>query len=212
MILIYFFSILSLSNELPDDSLLPFDLIDLYGDWNVLITHSNGQFSDEDFQFSPSIKMFIMKINGSVKITTTALRYIGKLYHANVTDNVIELFDDQLSLVSTISASKLDNQTVFLRGVSPNEDYLVSGFMSPNHKSIITITSTKSDDVYIIRGKPPKVITATEIIQRLLPALSILIFMGFGRVYRARFWNQYAQMNTRTLQKRINEVSKAQKK
>ena len=47
---------------------LPFNLIDLHTDWDVLITHSSGLFSEKEtqYQFNPGISMYIMKANGSV--------------------------------------------------------------------------------------------------------------------------------------------------
>ena len=189
---------------------LPFNLIDLHTDWDVLITHTSGLFSEKEtqYQFNPGISMYIMKANGSVLIETKALRHISRLYHANVSNNKIELFATNMSLIASLVASKLDNQTVSIRGTSPNGAYSIFGYMSPVEKSLITITSTNSDDVYIIRGIPPHRLTAPEIISRILPSIAIVVFMGFGRIYRARFWRQYSQMNTRTLQNKIDQASK----
>ena len=193
---------------------LPFDLIDLHDDWDVLITHSSGLFSDKEtrFQIHPKINMYIMKANGSVEIETKATRHISRLYHSNITNNKIELFNINKSLIATITAYRLDNQTVSLRGSSTDGNYSIFGYASPFQKSLITVTSTKSDDVYFIRGIPPHRLTATEFISRILPSIAIVIFMGFGRIYRARFWRQYGQMNTRTLQNRINTASKQKPK
>lgn len=189
---------------------LPFDLIDLHDDWDVLITHSSGQFLDKEtqFQIHPKINMYILKSDGSIEIETKANRHISRLYYSNITNNKIELFDLNKTLMATMFASKLDNQTVTIRGTSTEGNYTIFGFASPFQKSLITVTSTQSDDVYFIRGIPPHKLTPTEIITRILPSIGIVVFMGFGRIYRARFWRQYNQMNTRTLQNRIDSATK----
>lgn len=216
-IIFFYFSFVICEDEnevQPSTSDLPFDLIDLHMDWDILFSHSSGQFSDEQtrFQFSPKITMSIYKVNGSVKIQTTALQHMARLYHANITGNKIELFAQDLSLIATMNAYKLDNQTVTIRGSSLDGVYTIFGYMSPFQKSLITVTSTNSDDVYTFRGIPPHIITASEIFVRILPSIAIVFFMGFGRIYRARFWRQYSQMNTRTLQNRINKASSQNKK
>ena len=194
------------------DGSLPFPISDLSGEWGSLLTHSNGPFSDEDFQFGPRFKMYVMKVNGSFRIQTTALRHIGKLYHANFTDNSIELYDEELATIANFDVSRLSNEEILVRGETADRQFSIFGSVSCKHQSVLSMVSKTSDDVYVLRLSPPRTVTAGEVIQRMLPGLSILIVMGFGRVYRARFWSQYAQMNTRTLRKRINEASNEQSK
>ena len=198
--------------QADENSDLTFNIYDLAVNWDLLITHSTGEFSDKEtqFQFSPTIKTFIMKSNGSVKIETTASRYISKLYHANISNNKIEFFDSNLDKLADIHVTRQNDTFAYLKGNSSH--FNIFGFVSPLERSMMSIVSTNSDEVYLFRGKPPHVITPSELIQRILPSVAILFFMGFGRVYRVRFWKQYNQMNTRTLQNKINQASKEQKK
>ena len=108
---------------------------------------------------------------------------------------------------SDLVYEKLSNQTIFVKGTF-EKNYFVSGIISTNgkHLSELTITVKDTDTVILIRAKPEKVLSPAEYFAKLSPAIAILFFMGFGRTYRKRFWKQFNQMNTVTLQRHIDEA------
>jgi hypothetical protein len=123
----------------------------------------------------------------------------------NITEDQVEV-SDASELLAVLHSAFVDTHTVFLRGRTLDDKYILSGTLSRRRQSILAIASTHSDDVILLRGTPPKVMAAKDIAARLAPGLGILFFMGFGRVFRSRFWKQFSHMNTRSLQNRINEL------
>jgi hypothetical protein len=154
-----------------------------------------------------------MKTNRSIRFSVKSGPPIGhRLLHFNISEDEIEVFDVNLSTVARLKCFPGDQATVFVRGLSADQTWAITGFLGPKEQSIVTITSTESDEVIVIRGNPPPTVTTGDLIRRLLPAIAIVFFFGFGKIYQKRFWRQYRQMNTRSLQNRIRETKNRAKK
>ena len=139
-----------------------------------------------------------------------------------ITDNIINFEFEEDGMISFYSEENwtkynsdiayevLSNQTIFIKGTF-EEKYYVTGILatSGRHLSELTVTVKDTDTVYLVRVKPEKVLSPAEYFAKLSPAIAILFFMGFGRTYRKRFWRQFNQMNTVTLQRHIDEAGKA---
>jgi hypothetical protein len=96
--------------------------------------------------------------------------------------------------------------------MSADQIYAISGLLSPSQESILTITATDSDEVVVIRGSPPQKITNSDLLRKLMPAIAIIFFYGFGKPFQKRFWKQYRQLNTRSLHNRMRETQVRAKK
>jgi hypothetical protein len=185
-----------------------FDLRDLQLDWAFSATRSVGEYGNEsDFFSLGSVRSATMRANNSIRfLIKGGIGIENRCLHINITDNQIEVFDEALDLVTVLDSTSIDASTVFIRGRTLDGEYIVSGTLDRHRQSILTISATQSDDVMMIRGSPPKAMEAKDVAARLAPAIGIIFFMGFGRMFRARFWNQFSHMNTRSLQNRINEL------
>lgn len=191
-------------------TVLPFDLHELQRDWSFSVAHQSGQFGAEsDFHVIGKISSYTMLVNDSVKFKVKSGRALGDpMLHFNLTSNSVEVFAENLSLLAVMDFVAVDTDSLFVRGTTSDGKFAISGVMGLKAPSVITLTSTQDDEVFVIRGTLPAEVTMGQIIARLVPGMSILFFMGFGRIYRKRFWLQFSQMNTRTLQNRLNEAKK----
>ena len=209
MFFLFIFDIFAHSEELP------FKLERLISDhWNVLISEVTGQYGNSLYQFTPKPRMDTMLSNNSLRIEFELSGYSRKeriIFHANITDNIIELFNENLDPLVNITASYLSEDSIIVRGNSL-DNYSISGVLSPQRPSMLILQSRFDDKVKTVRLEMRKLVTSTNIITRLLPSFFILLTLGFGRIYRKRFWAQYSLMNTRTLQRRINEAKSSPEK
>jgi hypothetical protein len=196
------------------DSILPFPLKALQLDWSFSLTKSSGPYGEPmDYSVRRLVRSSRMKSNSSVRFLIKSSKPLGnQLFHFNLTNDEIEVFDRDLSTIARMKAFWADSATVFVRGISSDQRYAISGLLSPTQHSIVTITATDSDEVTVIRASPPQNVTAANLIQRILPAVAIVFFIGFGRPFQKRFWAQYRQMNTRSLQNRMRETQDRAKK
>ena len=128
-------------------------------------------------------------------------------------DGTINLYYDEnwTEIPSYLTYTQFDTSNIFVQG-NIMEKYIISGLISSQSYSELTVTIKDTDEVIITRIKPEKVLTKTDYLTKLTPSFAILFFMGFGRIYRKRFWKQYNKMNTATLQRHINEAEEKEKK
>lgn len=183
---------------------LPFDIRD-HKDWLVSLSHLSNPF----FQIEIRTDSFVMLSNNSILSQIYSTPPIGNtIFHFNITSNVIDVFDVSMQPKATVKMLPIDEENIALRGYSNDNEYDIYGYISSNKKktSQIFIASLDRSDVYVMNNIMQKNITLFEILERLTPGLCVLFFMGFGKLYQKHFWNQFSQMNTRTLQNRINEA------
>jgi hypothetical protein len=196
------------------ESALPFVLKDLQIDWSFSVTKSSGPYGEAtDYFLRGSVKSAVMKSNSSVRFRIKSRRALGhELIHFNVTDDAIDVFDGNLATIAQFKCFRADQTTVFARGMSADQIYAISGLLSASQESIVTITATDSDEVFVIRGSPPPKITNSDLLRKLMPAIAIIFFYGFGKPFQKRFWKQYRQLNTRSLHNRMRETQDRPKK
>ena len=192
---------------------LPFHLTELETDWIFSVARQSGQFGDDtDFHVRGKVQSYVMKANNSIKFAVKSGHALkDPVFHINVTGDTAEVFDTSLAPVALLKFTGADDVSAFVRGTAFDGQFAVSGIVGPNRQCVLTVTATDSDLVLVIRATPPPRITSAQIVTKLIPSFCIVLFMGFGRVYRRRFWDQFSQMNTRTLQKRINEAKQREK-
>ena len=198
------FSIVALAAANPPS----FSLYDLQKDWSFSVAKQSALFGDaSDFHVRGNIQSYVMKANNSIKFVVKSGYALGDpVWHINVTDDTAEVFDKALNPVALLKFGYADDVSAFVRGTALDGNFSISGVVGPMRQSVLTITATDSDLVFVVRATPPVEITGVQIVQKLIPSFCIVLFMGFGRIYRRRFWDQFSQMNTRTLQNRIQEA------
>lgn len=181
--------------------------------WKFSVTKSSGSYGEQDdFQARGKIMAFTRKTNNSIVFHVKSGNRLGDpTYWFNITDDNVEMFDANLSLIAVMKASNADNSSLALRGSTIDGKYTIAGIANPRRQSIITLTTLEDDTVYVIRATAPAHMTTGQVITKIIPSFCIIFFMGFGRTYRNRFWRQYRHMNTRTLQNRIHEVQQRNK-
>ena len=200
-------SLILFSNLVSCSTNQPFDIKSLKV-WDLLVTHAIGQFGDEHYQVHAHADCIIMQANQSVRCAVKSGRLLGNpTFYFNIDDESIEMFDEALEHIATLSLHYLGNLTAYFKGATVNGEKLISGHVSKNSQNmIIAISSTRSDEVTMITGTTPNTLTPTRLFVKLIPALLIIFFFGFGKAYRKRFWKQFNQMNTNTLKMRISEA------
>ena len=79
--------------------------------WKFSVTKASGPYGEgDDFQARGKITAFTRKSNNSVVFNVQSGNRLGDpTYWFNITDNNVEMFDANLSLIAVIKASKADN-------------------------------------------------------------------------------------------------------
>jgi hypothetical protein len=193
---------------------LPFSLRSLQLNWAFSVARSSGLFgAPSDYFATGSVRSAVMKSNHSIRFRVSSSRpFDSALLHFNVTDDEISVFDANLSALAQLKCFWADTGAVFARGGSADGRYALSGLLGPARQSMLTITATDSDEVILIRASPPTKVEKGDLLRKLLPAIAIIFFVGFGRPYQKRFWRQYRQLNTRSLQNRMRETQSRARK
>jgi hypothetical protein len=190
------------------DDPAPLNLRRLPRDWRFSISRSLGQFGDSsDFLTHGSVTSRVIDSNNSVRLDVKCAAPIGnRVVHLTLRGDAADVFDASLSIIARLKFGAVNTSTAFLRGISADGRFDFAGLVREDATSVLTATATESDEVFVIRATPPAQVGAGEIIARLLPAIAVVFFAGFGRTYRKRFWRQYRTMNTRSLQNRMRET------
>lgn len=183
----------------------PHSLSKFMVNWRANYMYTNGQYGDNFTKSFFKVRKFKLN-NGTIGIDIEMdLSKKSFSYQFQFSDELVSVFNENSELVLPINYHFYDDNTISLHGVYQSQ-FNVVGILSLSNPSQITFSSRVSDEVYIVQLIAPVKLTFTDYFVKLSPAFAIVFFMGFGRYYRSRFWKQFNQMNTRTLQRAINEA------
>lgn len=187
------------------------DVLSLYnGEYHIYKYDFKGiEESESSISNSEKIRFFKYSMNNTFRVEyRSGLNKSYLTYHFDFDDDEgFVVSDSNHEPVIEGSVLLLLNGTLYFSGKF-NNNLSITGLFDIQMPSEAIIRDTTNGKSSIIRVIPAKRITYTELVHRLTPAFAILFFYGFGRNFRKRFWRQFNQMNTLTLQNRMNEAKK----